>query len=577
MTAVAGVQAWRTVDERTVQSLQADERAGVLGRWRSWRPSLSAETVLLLASLYFTLVCNGPFWRALLAGHAARETAASVGNGSYAIAVGVVLTVVQFVLLAVLANRWTLKPVLVLLVLVAAASSHFSARYGVYMDPSMLRNAVATDVAEASELLSWALLVQLAVVGLPPLLLLQRVRVRQRPIGRAMLIRLGTIVLAVLVGAGALGTVFKDFAGQMRRHKEVRYLVAPASAIYSLGRVLTKDAQAAHRPRTPVGVDAHLGASWPQARRPALFVIVVGETARAADWGLNPGVSRNTTPELATRDVINFPQVSSCGTNTEVSVPCLFSPQGRRNYDEDAIRSSESLLHVLARAGLRVVWNDNQSGCKGVCDGLETVRPDPAALPGLCNGERCLDEALVDRAQGLLQDTKGNLVLVLHQLGNHGPAYFKRYPATFRQFTPACESEDLSACTREEIANAYDNALRYTDHVLASTIDWLERIATEYDTALLYVSDHGESLGENGLFLHGMPYAIAPDEQTQVPMLMWFSQAYAQRTGLNLACLRKRSQAPAAHDNVFHTVLGLLDVETTVRDEALDLSANCRG
>jgi lipid A ethanolaminephosphotransferase len=308
-----------------------------------------------------------------------------------------------------------------------------------------------------------------------------------------------------------------------------------------------------------------------------LFVIVVGETARAADWGLNPGVSRNTTPELATRDVINFPQVSSCGTNTEVSVPCLFSPQGRRNYDEDAIRSSESLLHVLARAGLRVVWNDNQSGCKGVCDGLETVRPDPAALPGLCNGERCLDEALVDRAQGLLQDTKGNLVLVLHQLGNHGPAYFKRYPATFRQFTPACESEDLSACTREEIANAYDNALRYTDHVLASTIDWLERIATEYDTALLYVSDHGESLGENGLFLHGMPYAIAPDEQTQVPMLMWFSQAYAQRTGLNLACLRKRSQAPAAHDNVFHTVLGLLDVETTVRDEALDLSANCRG
>jgi lipid A ethanolaminephosphotransferase len=445
------------------------------------------------------------------------------------------------------------------------------------MDPSMLRNAVATDVAEASELLSWALLVQLAVVGLPPLLLLQRVRVRQRPIGRAMLIRLGTIVLAVLVGAGALGTVFKDFAGQMRRHKEVRYLVAPASAIYSLGRVLTKDAQAAHRPRTPVGVDAHLGASWPQARRPALFVIVVGETARAADWGLNPGVSRNTTPELATRDVINFPQVSSCGTNTEVSVPCLFSPQGRRNYDEDAIRSSESLLHVLARAGLRVVWNDNQSGCKGVCDGLETVRPDPAALPGLCNGERCLDEALVDRAQGLLQDTKGNLVLVLHQLGNHGPAYFKRYPATFRQFTPACESEDLSACTREEIANAYDNALRYTDHVLASTIDWLERIATEYDTALLYVSDHGESLGENGLFLHGMPYAIAPDEQTQVPMLMWFSQAYAQRTGLNLACLRKRSQAPAAHDNVFHTVLGLLDVETTVRDEALDLSANCRG
>jgi len=577
MTAVAGVQAWRRQGERTLQSLKADARTGGPGRWRSWHPSLSAEAILLVASLYFTLVCNGPFWRALFAGHAAGETAASVGNLSYVIAVGVALTAVQFLLLAVLVNRWTLKPMLAVLVLVAVTSSHFSARYGVYMDPSMLRNAVATDVAEASELLSGHLLVQLALAGLPPLLLLQRVRVHRRPIGRALLIRFGTIVLAVLVGAGALGTMFKDFAGQMRGHKEVRYLVAPASAVYSFARVLTKDAQAGHGPRTPVGVDAHLGASWPQAKKPALFVIVVGETARAADWGLNPGVSRNTTPELAQRDVINFPQVSSCGTNTEVSVPCLFSPQGRRNYDEDAIRGSESLLHVLARAGLRVVWMDNQSGCKGVCDGLETVRPDPATLPALCNGEHCLDEALLRSAQGLLRDDKGNLVLVLHQLGNHGPAYFKRYPATFRQFTPACDSEDLSACTRETIANAYDNALRYTDHVLAGTIDWLGGMETDYDTALLYVSDHGESLGENGLFLHGMPYAIAPDEQTRVPMLMWFSQAYAQRTGLDLACLRKRSQTPVTHDNVFHTVLGLLDVDTTVRDKALDLSTPCQG
>ena len=374
--------------------------------------------------------------------------------------------------------------------------------------------------------------------------------------------------------------MFKDFSAQMRNHKELRYLITPAAPLWSLARVLSRDAQAANLPRQPIGADARLGASWAAAKKPALFVIVVGETARAADWGLSrtPGQSpaRDTTPELARRAVINFPDVTSCGTNTEVSVPCMFSLQGRRGYDEDAIRGSESLLDVLRHAGLRVVWNDNQSGCKGVCAGVDSMRPDPAALPQLCDGERCLDEALLESSRSLLRDANGNLVLVLHQLGNHGPAYFRRYPDAFRRFTPTCDDEDLSKCSREQIANSYDNALLYTDHVLARSIDMLQELAPRYDTALLYVSDHGESLGENGLYLHGLPYSIAPAEQTRVPMVMWISSGFAARTRLNPACLRTQADRPAAHDNLFHTVLGLLDVRTAVRDDTLDLTATCR-
>ena len=286
--------------------------------------------------------------------------------------------------------------------------------------------------------------------------------------------------------------------------------------------------------------------------------------------------ARASSPELARRAVINFPEVTSCGTNTEVSVPCMFSLQGRRHYDEAAIGSSESLLDTLRHAGLRVVWNDNQSGCKGVCAGVESMRPDPAALPQLCDGERCLDEALLESSRSLLRDAAGNLVLVLHQLGNHGPAYFRRYPDAFRRFTPTCDDEDLSKCSREQIANSYDNALLYTDHVLARSIDLLQELAPRYDTALLYVSDHGESLGENGLYLHGLPYSIAPAEQTRVPMVMWISSGFAARTRLDPACLRTQADRPAAHDNLFHTVLGLLDVRTAVRDDTLDLTATCR-
>jgi lipid A ethanolaminephosphotransferase len=542
---------------------------------RRWRPALSTERLLLGLGLYFTLACNTPFWRALLASRGGEG-----GALLYVLAIGVALTALNVLLLAPLLNRWTTKPLLGGLILVAAVSSYYAGHYGVYFDPSMLRNVLRTDVAEARELLTPGFFLQVAALALPPLFVLQRAHLRQRPFKRALAIRAASVVLALIVAAGALGSVFKDLSAQMRNHKELRYLITPAAPLWSLARVLSRDAQAANLPRQPIGADARLGASWAAAKKPALFVIVVGETARAANWGLNHPAgqppARDTTPELARRAVINFPDVTSCGTNTEVSVPCMFSLQGRRHYDEDAIRGSESLLDTLHHAGLRVVWNDNQSGCKGVCAGVESMRPDPAALPALCDGERCLDEALLESSRSLLRDADGNLVLVLHQLGNHGPAYFRRYPDAFRRFTPTCDDEDLSKCSREQVANSYDNALLYTDHVLGRSIDMLQELAPRYDTALLYVSDHGESLGENGLYLHGLPYSIAPAEQTRVPMVIWISNGFAARTRLDPACLRTQADKPTAHDNLFHTVLGLLDVRTAARDDTLDLTAACR-
>jgi len=259
-----------------------------------------------------------------------------------------------------------------------------------------------------------------------------------------------------------------------------------------------------------------------------------------------------------------------------VLVPCMFSPWGRRDYDEKRIRSSESLLHVLQHAGVGVLWRDNQSGCKGVCDGLPQQLMSQADDPTLCDNERCLDEILLRGLDERLAAATGPGVLVLHQLGNHGPAYYKRYPAAFRRFLPPCDSADLRQCKRDQIVNAYDNAVLYTDHVLAQLIAMLRARADTLDSALIYVSDHGESLGENNLYLHGLPYAIAPQEQTRVPMVMWLSSGWARRFGLDTRCLRARAAEPAQHDNLFHTVLGLLDVRTRVLDPAMDLTAGCR-
>ena len=531
----------------------------------------TVEQVLLVASVFFVLAANRPFFAAVLRGHEANTPS----TWGFLIAMATLLAAAHFLLMAFVANRWTVKPVLAVLIVATALATYYIARYNVYLDAAMMRNVLRTDFGEARELLAPTLLPHLLLYAVLPLLLLWRVRLVNHPLMRATLVRLGAMVLAVLACAAALLAVFQPFASLMRNRHEVRYLITPGNAVWSLGAVLVAETRGAARPRQAIGLDAKPGPGWAARQNPMLVVLVVGETARAANWGLS-GYERQTTPQLAALPVINFSDVASCGTNTEVSLPCMFAPVGRRGYDEQRIRGSEGLLHVLARAGVAVHWRDNQSGCKGVCDGLPNDSVQGLNAPGLCSEGRCLDEGLLHGIDRRLSQAQGTQLLVLHQLGNHGPAYFRRYPASFARFTPACENEDLQHCTREQIVNAYDNALLYTDHVLAHLIAQLQAHAGSVDTALLYVSDHGESLGENRLFLHGVPYAIAPDVQTKVPMVMWTSQGFAQSTGLDLGCLRQRAQASVSHDHLFHTLLGLLDVSTALYEPQWDFTATCR-
>jgi lipid A ethanolaminephosphotransferase len=530
------------------------------------RPELATETLVLLAALYLLAACNLPFWRAALAG---RDLAAP-GTWALAAAMFVAFGALYVAAAGLLATRHTVRPLLAALILVAAGISYYTGRYAVFFNRDMLRNVLATHWGEARELLGPAWLLHMALFGLLPAALLWWPRLRERPLRRALLVRAAWLVGALALAIGALLPVFGDFASLMRNHREIRHLLTPGNAVAATASHLW-----GHKARPavlqPVGEDASLAATG----RPRLLVVVVGETARAQNFPLN-GYGRDTAPELARRQVVNFADVTACGTSTEVSLPCMFSQVGRRRYDEDRILSQESLLHVLTRAGVQVLWRDNQSGCKGVCAGLPTQ--DLAATLGAarCPGGECLDEQLLDGLDGVAAQARGSLVVVLHQLGSHGPSYFRRYPPAFRRFEPACESDDLRRCTQAEIVNAYDNSILYTDHVLGRVIDWLQGQQQRYDTAMLYVSDHGESLGEGGLYLHGVPWSIAPAVQTKVPMVAWFSPGWTAATGLDLGCLRRRAAQPASHDHLFHSVLGALDVRTRAYEPDWDLLRPCR-
>jgi lipid A ethanolaminephosphotransferase len=533
--------------------------------------SLTTTRLVILAGAFFAIAANASFMSAVMTGRDLHLAS----SWAFAATMLVALAALHALLLSLVLVRRIAKPLLGTLIVLTALASYFMQRLGIYLDPTMLRNVVMTDPAEASELFSWGMLPHLLLFAGLPLLFLSRVKLTSRPWRRALAWRLSTILGSAAVLVGALLFVYQDFSAQMRNQKELRYLATPANFIFSTFRVAFARSREAQAPRTQIGLDAKLSESWSTRTKPVLFVLAIGETARAANWGLN-GYARQTTPELAKQGVINFRDVTSCGTNTETSLPCMFAPVGRRDYDEKRIRTSESLLHLLNRAGFQVLWRDNQSGCKGVCDGLPAEQLDSSKLPEWCDGSRCLDEVLLQGLDTVARDARGNLVVVLHMLGNHGPSYFKRYPESFRRYVPTCDTKEFSQCTREQIVNAYDNALLYTDHVLKKTVDFLSLQKGRYDTALVYISDHGESLGEKGLYLHGIPYAIAPDEQTKVPMVWWLSTGFVASSGLDVSCLKVASASKQTHDNLFHTVLGLLAVTSGEYAPGLDISRPCR-
>ena len=545
-----------------------------LSRRTPWHP----VTLMLTLALWLATAGNLPLWRVIW------QLPETQGWHALLTMISLVLAMLAFtvaVLCLLVWPRW-LKPVAVLLLALAASSSYFMQSYGVVIDPSMIANVMNTNTSEALDLLSWSMLWTLGLGLVLPGLWLWRQPVR--PVGGRRLLgqQLGTTVLALALAVVLLWLSFQDLASLMRNHKSLRYMINPYNTVYALVRHGVGQAERSQQALQPLGEDAHVVLPVGQPGTAPLIVVVVGETARADNFGLG-GYARDTTPELrqlqGEGDLVYYSQVSSCGTNTETSVPCMFSHLGRKDYVGNGARY-ENLLDVLQRAGLAVLWLDNQAGCKGVCDRVPHADTREQQGTALCDGDECLDEALLHLLPAQLakldpaKRARGTVV-VLHQMGSHGPAYFKRSTPALKAFLPECNSNALQDCPTQQLVNAYDNSLRYTDHFLAQTIHWLQTQGPGQPTALMYVSDHGESLGEKGLYLHGMPYALAPQEQTHVPMVMWLSKTMQQQRGLKMSCAQAQANKPWSHDNLFHTVLDLSGVETRVAQAKLDMLSVC--
>lgn len=540
----------------------------------------SPRQVVVALSLYLVLAANWPLWGAV-----ARIGGAPSLYLRSVLALALLVACGTAALLSLTAWTRGMKPLWFGVLLTAAMAQHFMLTYRVVMDPGMGANLLQTDWREASDLLGWRMLPGvLAVLALPSWWLL-RVRLAPRPVLGQLWRNLVLLALALGLAAATVAVFSRDLAPLMRNNPLLRYQINPLASLYSTTMAALRPLRSARGALVPMTAGATLGATHAAQTQPLLLVLVVGETARADHFGLN-GYARQTTPALAAHSVFNWRQVQSCGTSTMASLPCMFSPLGKERFEARS-KDTENLLDVVQAAGLNVLWLDNQSGCKGICDRVPNASAadylSPALRKSLCDSSgECRDSALLSalaqRMEALTpaQRTRGTLV-VLHQMGSHGPAYFKRSSAASKRFAPECRTEVLAECSPAELVNAYDNSIVETDAFLGKTIDWLRGQMAHYDTGMLYLSDHGESLGEYGLFLHGMPYRIAPEAQKHVPMVAWLDTDLLQRSHLSGACLHASADAPLTHDSLYPTVLGLLDVQTPTYRPALDAFEACRG
>lgn len=540
--------------------------------------SFSYEAMIFIIAIYFGFVLNIPLIRKIY-------ELSTEGHVLFSLSPAILLTGCFMLIFSFFAYRFVFKPVMIVLLLTSSAAMYAMLKYNVMFDYGMIENIFETNSGEAWSYVSLPSVGYVLLLGILPSILLYRAKLTSGPsFVKAILQRVGfTLVSLAIIGVMVL-FFYKDYASVGRNNKYLNKMIIPAH-IFNTVKYLNNRYFTEKLTFNPIGQDAHLLAN--SNNKPTLMVLVVGETARAQNMAYN-GYQRDTNPYTQNLGIIALQNAFSCGTATAYSLPCMFSRLTHDNYNREAADAQNNVLDVIKNAGVEVTWFDSDGGDKEVAARLTKIDIAPNDDPILCDGSSCYDQVLVNKLSAKLkQDVENqtssgknslnNQMIALHTMGSHGPTYWKRYPENMQRFSPACSRSDIENCTDEEIVNVYDNTLAYTDYILAETIKVLQQYQDKYNVSLVYLSDHGESLGENGMYLHGTPYAFAPKEQTHIPWFMWLPQDYTQAKGMDRQCLVNLAQTGTfSHDNLFHTLLGLYGVATSVHDPKLDITTACK-
>ncbi|HDH7796153.1 TPA: phosphoethanolamine transferase EptA [Raoultella ornithinolytica] len=536
------------------------------------RPVMSRTVYLIIFALYVGLLLNLAFYRQVFT----LLPVNSLHNWLVFLSMPVVAFSVMNILTTLASFLKLDRLVISLFILLSASAQYFIWTFGVVIDRAMITNILDTTPAESFALMSGKMVLTLGLSGVLMVALAWWIKIsKAKTVWRSIAVRLLNILVSALLIVLVAALFYKDYASVFRNNKELVKSLSPSNSIVAINSWYAHN-KMDNLPLVNIGEDAVQKPEMHSSPRKNLTILVLGETSRAQNFSLG-GYERETNPRLKQDDVIYFANTTSCGTATAVSVPCMFSNMPRAHYDEELAHHQEGVLDILQRAGIRVLWNDNDGGCKGACDRVPHQNVTDLNLTGQCIDGECYDEVLFHNLESYIDNLQQDGIIVLHTIGSHGPTYYNRYPAEFKKFTPTCDTNEIQSCTQQQLTNTYDNTILYIDYIVDKAIKLLQSKQDKFTTSLVYLSDHGESLGENGVYLHGLPWSIAPETQKHVPMLLWLSEDYQQRYGVSSQCLQQRAKTdPYSQDNLFSTLLGLLGVDTHEYQATDDILTPCR-
>ena len=507
---------------------------------------------ILLASLFITFAYNLKFLK-ILYGKIGFSSFSSI---YFFFAIIVTIIALISILLLIFGQKYVLKPLTIFLIILSAILSFYNQQFGVTVDEQMIINTLQTDVNEAMDLMSVVFFIHIFFFGIIPSIIIYYIEIEYGSFKKDFLIRLSLIMTVFLIVAVIIFANFKQVSFITREYKKFNRNITPLYTLFSTYELGKLSLQSEIK-FTKLGEDAKLIKN----NKKTIGIMVVGETARSDRFSLN-GYQKETNPYLKNKEVFSFKNTISCGTSTAYSVPCMFFLNGEKNYTQSKAKNQSNVLDVLSFAGVKTIWVNNNSGCKNVCKRIETLN----IIQGSDGGEdknTILDEKLLDITSQILKNNKEDVLIVLHTMGSHGPRYYKRFPEKFAKFKPFCNNDTPQNCSKDELNNAYDNTIVYTDYFLAKLIDILKE-KKEYNTFMFYASDHGESLGENGIYLHGLPKKIAPKEQTDFAMVLWLSDQMIKNQNINSSKIKSMANKQLNHDYLPHTLLNLFKVQSSV-------------
>jgi lipid A ethanolaminephosphotransferase len=438
-------------------------------------------------------------------------------------------------------SRFVGKFLLVVFFIINAIAVYFINTYSVIIDESMIGNVLNTNYAESSSFFSIKLILYIILLGIIPSVYIIKAKIINVTLKRFLIITsLSLLFILAVAFANASNWLWID-----KNSKTLGGLAMPWSYTVNLSLFYVHKHQENEK-------EILLPNATIKDNQKSVVVLVIGESARSENFSLY-GYSKNTNPLLSkTPGVFHF-NATSCATYTTAGVKCILE---HKNTGE----LYEILPNYLYRNGVEVIWRTTNWGEPPVHIKNYVNRE---ALMKNCKGEGCnYDEVLLNNLkEQIAASTKNKILIILHTSISHGPEYSKKYPPQFETFKPVCNSVELANCSHTELVNAYDNTIGYTDYILYNVIEDLKQLK-EYKSAMIFVSDHGESLGEKNLYMHGLPLSLAPKEQYDIPFIVWTSDNSLKQL---------KPDNTLSQNYVFHSVLNFLGIQSPIYNEELNI------